>query len=170
MIFGPGGAHPDPNDLVGDNSRFQALCQHMRWTSKIPTPFISLSSTSEGIWRVYEKMVKNEHDTDNLFLSVVDADALCQSGTPLIKAMDEMIWYGVKDPYDKEYEYYKDEVLALFAIPGQYVVKTQPWNIVQSVVKCNGDILQMWDQVEKAAQDLSADQVFKNDREDWANR
>ena len=141
-------ARQDLNTLNTYDKRRMALYDHSFWNARSPTPFISLSSTSEAIWRIYKKMMKKGDSMDDLFLSIIDADALCQADTPLIAAKEEMKAHGVKDPYGKEYKYYEDEVLALYAIPPKCIVKTLPWWAVRTVVKHGEDILRSWDKLE----------------------
>jgi len=140
----------DLNTLDTYTKRQIALQNHSFWTARTLTPFISLSSTSEAIWRIYDKILKRGDATNDLYFSVIDADALCQAGTPLIAAKEEMVAHGVQDPYGKGYEYYEDEVLALYAIPAKCVIRSFPWFVVPRVVKHGGDILQSWDRLEGA--------------------
>jgi hypothetical protein len=43
-----------------------------------------------------------------------------------------MLYYGVEDPYNLNYRYYEQELLALWNVPAEFVVHTMDWVDIRS--------------------------------------
>lgn len=61
-----------------------------------------------------------------------------RAGFPFFSAEGEMRYYGVEDPYNRNYAYYRTEVLYPYVITAEEIVKTWEWFEIDEYMNIHG--------------------------------
>ncbi|EER25676.1 hypothetical protein CPC735_067760 [Coccidioides posadasii C735 delta SOWgp] len=105
-------------------SRKESLAIHADYKIWEPTPFISFTSSIEGL----ERLISKRHwpESTARTLTVVNPNARLAKGLPIVEMKSELEYYNIPDRYGCSYNYYRDEYLCLWEITPEEVV--QHWN------------------------------------------
>lgn len=132
------GSQPDENGcmmsramqqrLDTNESRIKSLTTHVNhgdWTT--PTPFISFT-TSPAAVNDLATMRERKGNRGAQTLTVVDPNVRLAAGLPVLDILAEMEHYGIGDPYDNKYQYYRDHYICLWQVSGREIVGHWDWD------------------------------------------
>lgn len=105
-------------------SRIQTLtahADHKTWTN---TPYISFTSSPAALneYAEYRRGRRGEQH-----LVVIDPQRRFDLGLPILNFHDEMVFYGIEDPYDRNYRYYMDHYLCVWEVTPTEIVGMWEW-------------------------------------------
>lgn len=107
-------------------ARKESLERHADWTKwDMPTPYISFSKTPQAVERNATIRARNGRQSQKLTVIVPSLRFL--TGLPTLDFHAEMQHYGVADPYNKDYAYYKDDYLCVWEVTPLEIVGHWDW-------------------------------------------
>lgn len=111
--------------LLDRQTRRRMLSSHVdnkNWEA--PTPFISFTTSPEEIARI---ALAREHRPGQQ-LTVIDPRPRLTHHLPILNCLDELLYYGIDDPYENGHKYYMKEYLCLWQVNEDEVVGTWSWD------------------------------------------
>ncbi|KAL2062590.1 hypothetical protein VTL71DRAFT_5662 [Oculimacula yallundae] len=110
------------NRLNTADQRKRAISQHSDWGNRIPTPFISFSSSLAEIGKIrvpwFQNRQKRKGILENTKLTIINARARLAAGKPILRMKTELLHYKVTTKYgEPRFEagsYYENEFLCPF--------------------------------------------------------
>lgn len=115
-------------ELATIETRKKTLEQHANQRNKIPTPYISFTSSLDAAIRLANKRNPQRGDQN---IVVIDPWYRLQRGLPILDMGKEMEEYGVKRPYRENY--YTDHYICLWEVTPAEVVGTWSCNDLRDV-------------------------------------
>ena len=110
-------------------NRVTALATHADHGVWKGSPFISATLNGEDArFRANRQSLNGKRGS--VFVTVINLKARWRAGLPFLLSVDEMKYYGVKDPYRRNYQYYQDEILCPWIITHAEIVETWAWEDV----------------------------------------
>jgi len=105
-------------------SRKSSLTTHIDHSKWNPTPYISFTTSPAALkkmanWRASQRGPQT--------LTVLDPNARMADGLPILDVLAEMDHYGIKNPYKKLNQYYKDHYLCLWEVTGREIIGHWEW-------------------------------------------
>ncbi|KAL9108621.1 MAG: hypothetical protein Q9227_006567 [Pyrenula ochraceoflavens] len=131
--------------LIKNESRWTALDDHANWGNRRKTPFISTSTSIKEIaWRA-SKLKDRHHKAKGAFngkLSLINPHARVASGMTMLRMQDEMLYYKV--PGHAPRDYYANEVLMLFRIAPEEIIRTYGWLEIEDALTSDSINIEQW--------------------------
>lgn len=141
--------------LDTEAERRAALKVHVNWKDwSRDTQFISADpSEKDSLDQARDRLRKKTRgDADDIYLVLINHNARVRAGAPLLNAMDEMQYYGVSDPYDRDFLYYKRHILLPYVVTPDEVAGVWAWAEIQQWMEDNDGLDEAWiDQVLRPA-------------------
>ena len=109
-------------------ARKHMLTVHADYRIWTPTPFLSFTDSPSDIEVRAEKRLSSR---GSQILTVINGNTRRHKGLPLLKSKDEMMYYGVRDPYSRNYQYYQTEYLCLWEVSVEEIVAHLSWDDVR---------------------------------------
>ncbi|KAI1261139.1 hypothetical protein F5Y18DRAFT_440675 [Xylariaceae sp. FL1019] len=121
--------------LDGGHSRRTALANHHDPENRVPTPFISFTTSFADIEDLANRWAAEGRGA--LTLTVIDPNVRLRKGMPLLSVRDEMVHYAY-DSYSEEYvgfstEARNDDYLALWEVTKDEIVGHWNWSDLRRV-------------------------------------
>lgn len=117
--------------------RYDALklhSNHQDWSR--PSPLISADSSPYSTFnRAMRHVAKGR---SNVRISLINNMVRFRAGLPFFSAVNEMLHYGVKDPYLRDYAFYQSEILYPYRITSEEIVFTWDWLTIEEYLKEHG--------------------------------
>lgn len=108
-------------------SQERSLATHADYTNWTHTPYISFTTSKTRI----EQLVGMKQDIRGTqFLTVINPNVRIKKLLPIIFMEYKMKNYDVADPYNRDYEYYKNEYLCLWEVTEPDIVGHYNWDIL----------------------------------------
>lgn len=134
--------------LTNRESRRLALKYHADWGNRKKTPFISTTTSIKDIARLASIMKRNRKKAHLPFtgtLSLANPFARSASGLTMLKMKDEISYYGLHHLLTKNgLLYYENEILMLFRIPPELIIRAYRWEDIENTVESRGITIEQW--------------------------
>ncbi|GAB7325653.1 hypothetical protein MBLNU13_g09631t1 [Cladosporium sp. NU13] len=115
-------------ELATIDTRKTSLVHHANQTNKVPTPYISFTSSLDAAVKLANERLRPRGDQH---IVVIDPWYRLQRGLPILDMGKEMEEYGVKNPYREDY--YTDHYICLWEVTPEEVVDTWSCNCLRQV-------------------------------------
>jgi hypothetical protein len=116
-------ARAPKSPLSTHECRKNAPATHADWWIYKHTPFISFVSSKSSLKTFLGRRCGDWHKN----ITVINPNVRVARGIQVIKMESEMKYYGVNDPYENRYVYYKDEWICLWEVAPDEVVGCWKW-------------------------------------------
>lgn len=151
------GSQPSRNDRMlardkrGSLNTFDlrrvSLLQHASYKVREPTPYISFTNSANRAQAIAEfrkagGQQGQRKPRPGQCLTVVDPRSSFRLGLPVLKYKDEMHYYGLQDPYRRDFSHYEDEYLCLWEVTPEEVVGTWEWDELIKKKDWYGEVVQ----------------------------
>jgi hypothetical protein len=111
--------------LDGREIRREALANHAIQASRVPTPFISFTTSKTAAKNL--AFLRSKTRRQDQWLTVVNPNFRLHRGLPILDMGAEMAYYGVENPYGTG-NYYEDHYLCLWEVSKPEVVGHWRWD------------------------------------------
>ncbi|GAW18085.1 hypothetical protein ANO14919_075560 [Xylariales sp. No.14919] len=109
--------------LCDEESRRTSLQTHSDYRKWNPTPYISFEDSQSRV----ESLVQRRLARGAQMITAIDPNTRLRNGLPFLRAITEMKYYNIPDPYGKNYEYYQHEYLCLWQVTAAEFVGEWQW-------------------------------------------
>ncbi|KAE8142240.1 hypothetical protein BDV38DRAFT_278410 [Aspergillus pseudotamarii] len=106
-------------------ARALSLAIHAHDSNQTPTPYISFTICAEEAQRLAQTRARTR---GSQMLTVINPRVLEAHGRYLLSMVNEMHYYGVRDPHGMFYQDYQDEYLCLWVVEEEEVVGHWKWD------------------------------------------
>jgi hypothetical protein len=133
--------------------RSVSLTNHANWGCRIPSPFISTTSSfaeivDERVPQLKKRQEKYKGQLINIKVTLIDVRARIAAKMPVLKMTTELDHYRVRTSYgDYMNSFFENEYLCPFVIHPAEIVGTFTWSSVEEWAKENNAPLERWAKV-----------------------
>jgi len=113
--------------------------QHLDWSNRDPTPFISTWESSEKTWKAAEK--REARGCQNVKIAVIDVDILTEMNVWFAKSIDLVERFNVYLPQKTSRYLSPVEYLCLHSIPRRAVIHVMNWEDFEEYCESEGGML-----------------------------
>ena len=126
-------------------SRGTAVQNHASWESRRKSPFVSTSTSIQDIKYRASRLKRRHQSSHGPFsakLSLINPRARLKSGMTMLKMPEELSYYKVAG--SAKPSCYENEIIMLFRIPRNEIIKTYLWRDIEEIVYSKGISFEQW--------------------------